>query len=143
MGGDGQGEGRDNAAGLAAANRRIDLQSGRQTDQMIGQRIGQKIDRRTGHRTGRRIGRRIDRATTSLTPYGMSVWALILAACGGGGGGGGGGGPTTSGPVPVRRGLSRMIASSSRILPHNTHTVSDSRLTHGSKFYRTKHEQKG
>ncbi|MEX0504074.1 hypothetical protein AB3X55_10805, partial [Alphaproteobacteria bacterium LSUCC0719] len=27
---------------------------------------------------------------TSLTPYGMSFWALILAACGGGGGGGGG-----------------------------------------------------
>lgn len=28
-------------------------------------------------------------ATTSLTPYGASFWALILAACGGGGGGGG------------------------------------------------------
>jgi len=27
--------------------------------------------------------------TSSLTPYGMSFWALILAACGGGGGGGG------------------------------------------------------
>ncbi|MEK9962332.1 MAG: hypothetical protein VXB94_12280, partial [Rhodobiaceae bacterium] len=38
--------------------------------------------------------------TTSLTPYGMSFWALILAACGGGGGGGGGG-PTTSGPAPA------------------------------------------
>ncbi|MGB2028320.1 MAG: Ig-like domain-containing protein, partial [Candidatus Puniceispirillaceae bacterium] len=37
------------------------------------------------------------RATTSLTPYGMSFWALILAACGGGGGGGGGGRPTTAG----------------------------------------------
>ena len=60
MSGDGQGEGGDKVAGLAAANWRIDLQSGRQTDQMIGQRI--------------------DRATTSLTPYGMSFWALILAA---------------------------------------------------------------
>jgi hypothetical protein len=29
-------------------------------------------------------------STTSLSPYGMSFWALILAACGGGGGGGGG-----------------------------------------------------
>ena len=39
-------------------------------------------------------------ASTSLTPYGMSFWALILAACGGGGGGGGG--PTTAGtPAPA------------------------------------------
>jgi hypothetical protein len=41
--------------------------------------------------------------TTSLTPFGMSFWALILVACGGGGGGGGG--PATSGtgetPAPA------------------------------------------
>ena len=93
MGGDGQGEGRDNAAGLAAADRRIDRRIDRRKDRRTGHR--------TGHRIGRRIGRRIDWATTSLTPYGMSVWALILAACGGGGGGGGGG-PTTSGPTPAQ-----------------------------------------
>ena len=39
------------------------------------------------------------RAGTSLTPYGMSFWALILAACGGGGGGGGG--PETAGTPPA------------------------------------------
>lgn len=41
--------------------------------------------------------------TTSLTPFGMSFWALIHVACGGGGGGGGG--PATSGtgetPAPA------------------------------------------
>ena len=48
--------------------------------------------------SNRQFGRQFDRATTSLTPYGMSFWALILAACGGGGGGGG---PTTSAPAPA------------------------------------------
>ena len=46
--------------------------------------------------SNRQFGRQFDRATTSLTPYGMSFWALILAACGGGGGG-----PTTSAPAPA------------------------------------------
>ena len=36
--------------------------------------------------SNRQFGRQFDRVTTSLTPYGMSFWALILAACGGGGG---------------------------------------------------------
>lgn len=38
------------------------------------------------------------RYSTSLTPYGASFWALILAACGGGGGGGGGSSPVVSNP---------------------------------------------
>ena len=58
----------------------------RRTEMNDAGQIDRKIDRKAD--------RRIDRATTSLTPYGMSFWALILAACGGGGGGGGG--PQTS-----------------------------------------------
>jgi hypothetical protein len=38
-------------------------------------------------------------AGTSLTPYGMSFWALILAACGGGGGGGASTGIRTGSPT--------------------------------------------
>ena len=53
------------------------------------------------------VGHGLARSLTSLTRFGTSFWALILAACGGGGGGGGGGptisgsstaGPSTGGP---------------------------------------------
>ena len=60
-----------------------------------------QIDGQIARKTDRQFGRQFDRATTSLTPYGMSFWALILAACGGGGGGGGGG-PTTAGAPPEK-----------------------------------------
>ena len=40
------------------------------------------------------VGHGLARSLTSLTRFGTSFWALILAACGGGGGGGG---PTISG----------------------------------------------
>ena len=43
------------------------------------------------------VGHGLARSLTSLTRFGTSFWALILAACGGGGGGGGGGGLTISG----------------------------------------------
>ena len=51
--------------------------------------------------------------TSSLTPYGMSFWALILAACGGGGGGGGGSTPVVSKPQrdPVDDGGSTPVVS--------------------------------
>ena len=57
-----------------------------------------QIDGQIARKTDRQFGRQFDRATTSLTPYGMSFWALILAACGGGGGGG----PTTAGAPPEK-----------------------------------------
>ena len=60
--------------------------------------VSQGVVSQAGSRTEGRKGPH--QASTSLTPYGMSFWALILAACGGGGGGGGG--PTTAGtPAPA------------------------------------------
>ena len=60
--------------------------------------VSQGVVSQAGFRTEGRKGPH--QASTSLTPYGMSFWALILAACGGGGGGGGG--PTTAGtPAPA------------------------------------------
>ena len=50
--------------------------------------VSQGVVSQAGFRTEGRKGPH--QASTSLTPYGMSFWALILAACGGGGGGGGG-----------------------------------------------------
>jgi hypothetical protein len=55
-------------------------------------------------------------AGTSLTPYGMSFWAMILAACGGGGGGGGGDPTTTgTGETPAPAELSSTVSRSGHV----------------------------
>ena len=56
--------------------RRTEIHDAGQIDGQIDGQIARKTDRLNN----RPIDRRIGRATTSLTPYGMSFWALILAA---------------------------------------------------------------